>query len=123
MKERRVQWANTKDKNMGMYFQSMNLQNNIELMRKTPFPANIPVIDLVAGNPPPFTVFDSAQAARWKACHMQFVEAQPNRREGIIAYGSGHVIFRDNPPLVIGAIVKAYAGTQGTQQRDEIMKR
>ncbi len=32
-------------------------------------------------------------------------------RIGIIAYGSGHYIFNDNPGLVLNAIVKAYVNT------------
>jgi hypothetical protein len=39
----------------------------------------------------------------------QFADAQPNRK-GITAYGCGHVIFNDNPSLVINTIVKAYVG-------------
>jgi hypothetical protein len=42
----------------------MNLPNTVALMRKTPFPATIPVIDLVAGNALPVQVFDSAKEAR-----------------------------------------------------------
>lgn len=86
-----------------MYYQSLNLQNTVELMKRSPFPANIPVIDLVAETNFP----DSVMAARWKLCHRQFADAQPNR-QGIIANGCGHVIFKDNPFLAINAIVKAY---------------
>ena len=87
-------------------------------MRKTPFPATIPVIDLVSE----FNFPDSVMSARWKLCHRQFADAEPNR-EGITAYGCGHVIFRDNPYLVITAIVKAYTGTRSREQGYEIMKR
>lgn len=107
MKERIRDSAIIKNKNLAMYYQSLNLQNTVELMKKTPFPSTIPVIDLVSETNFP----DSVMAARWKRCHRQFADAQPNR-EGITAYGCGHVIFRDNPSLVINAIVKAYAGTR-----------
>lgn len=120
MNERRRTAATRKNQNLAQYYQSLNHQNTVELMRKSPFPATIPVIDLVAENVPPFP--DSAGAIRWKACHRQFADAQPNR-QGITAYGCAHFIFRDNPPLAISAIVKAYAGTLGKEQRDEIMKR
>ena len=111
MKERIRDSATTRKKNPAMFYQSLNLQNTVELMRKTPFPATIPVIDLVSE----FNFPDSVSAARWKLCHRQFADAQPNR-EGITAYGCGHVIFRDNPSLVISAIVKAYTGTRGREQ-------
>ena len=42
--------------------------------------------------------------------HEDFVKEVSNRT-GIIAYGSGHYIFKDNPGLVINAIIKAYTIT------------
>jgi hypothetical protein len=105
MKERIRDSATIKKQHLAMYYQSLNLRNTIELMKKTPFPPTIPVIDLVSEKNFP----DSVMAARWKHCHKQFADAQPNR-EGITAYGCGHVIFNDNPSLVINAIVKAYGG-------------
>jgi tetratricopeptide (TPR) repeat protein len=87
-------------------------------MKKSPFPATIPVIDLVSETNFP----DSVMAARWRRCHRQFADAQPNR-QGITAYGCGHVIFRDNPSLAINAIIKAYACTLAKEQGNEIMKR
>jgi hypothetical protein len=83
-----------------------------------PFPPTIPVIDMVSERNFP----DSVRHARWTACHKLFADAQPNRR-GITAYGSGHVIFRDNPSLVISAIVKIYSGTLDKEQREKIMRR
>jgi pimeloyl-ACP methyl ester carboxylesterase len=122
MNERKRLWADekTRDQHLTQYYQSMNLQHTVALMRKSPFPATIPVVDFVAGLAPP--VWDSVTEARWKDCHRQFAAAQPNR-QGITANGCGHFIFRDNPPLAIAAIAKAYAGTQGGQEGDEIRKR
>jgi pimeloyl-ACP methyl ester carboxylesterase len=123
MKERRARWADIKLRTQypASSYQSINLQNTVELLRKSPFPSTIPVIDLVHGVKPPF--FDSVMDGRWLACHRQFVDADSQNRQGIIATGSGHVIFRENPPLVIAAIVKAYAATQGVREADEIRKR
>ncbi len=118
MKERIRDSAIIKNQSLAYYYQSLNLQNTVELMKKMPFPATIPVIDLVSET----NFRDSVMAARWRRCHRQFADAQPNR-EGITAYGCGHVIFNDNPSLVINAIVKAYAGTLGKEQSNEIMKR
>jgi tetratricopeptide (TPR) repeat protein len=109
-----------KNINLAEYYMGLNLPNTVAMMRKTPFPASIPVIDLVAENIPPFP--DSAGAARWRDCHRQFVTAQHNR-QGITAYRCGHIIFGDNPPLAISAIVKAYTGTLGRGQGDAIMNR
>jgi pimeloyl-ACP methyl ester carboxylesterase len=113
-------YANMKNINLPEYYMGLNLSNTVHLMRKMPFPATIPVIDLVAENVPPFP--DSAGATRWRDCHREFVAAQPNR-EGITAYGCAHFIFRDDPPLAISAIVKAYAGALRRGQADEIRTR
>jgi pimeloyl-ACP methyl ester carboxylesterase len=118
MKERKKDSTYIKNNNLGMHYQSLNLQNTVELMKKMPFPATVPVIDLVAET----NFRDSAMVARWRLCHRQFADAEPNR-QGIIAKGCGHVIFRDNPSLVINAIVKAYVNTLGNKRGNEIMKR
>ncbi|HEV2478139.1 MAG TPA: alpha/beta fold hydrolase [Puia sp.] len=115
---RKKLFANRTDIVWANYYAAMNLPNTVALMRKTPFPANIPVIGLVSEINFP----DSAMAARWRECHRQFAAAEPNR-EDITAHGCGHFIFRDNPPLAITAIIKAYAGAQHTEQADEIMNR
>jgi hypothetical protein len=92
-----------------MYYQSANLPQTVALMRSVTFPSTIPVIDLVSEHPP---FSDSADVARWKDCHKQFVAGQPNRL-GLIAKGTTHYIYKDNPRLVIDAIAKAYAGAVG----------
>ena len=111
-------YANKKNIDLASYYLGLNLPNTIALMRKTTFPKTVPVIDMVSEINFP----DSVSAARWRACHRQFVEAQPNR-QGITAYRCGHFIFRDNPLLAIGAIVKAYTGVVGREQGYEIMRR
>jgi len=123
MAERRTKWADLKlrAERPASSYQSINLQNTVDLMRKTPFPAGIPIFDLVHGVRPPF--FDSVMDARWLSCHRQFVAADPKHRQGITATGSGHVIFRENPALVIEAIVKAFAGAQSKSEADATMKR
>lgn len=108
-----------KNINLANYYMGLNLRNTVNMLRKTPFPANIPVIDLVSEINFP----DSVSSARWSVCHRQFVESQPGNRQGITAYGCGHFIFRDNPLLVVSAIVKAYTGAVGKEQGDEITKR
>jgi len=118
MTERKRDAANIKKQSLPYYYQALNLQNTVNLMKKMPFPATTPVIDLVSETNFP----DSALHARWNACHEAFSKAQPNR-QGITAYGCGHFIFRDNQPLAISAIAKAYAGTQSLEQRDEILTR
>ncbi|MBL7700059.1 MAG: alpha/beta hydrolase [Chitinophagaceae bacterium] len=93
--------------NWADYYAGLNLARTIDVMRKHPFPENIPVIDLVAEKNFP----DSAMAARWRDCHKKFAEGASNR-EGIIAYGCGHFIFKDNPQLALAAILQAYEKTR-----------
>jgi len=104
---------------LGNYYQSANLPKTVEMMRKTIFPPEIPVIDLVSENPP---FSNKGDVARWKRCHQQFANAQANR-EGLTAYGSGHYIFKDNTPLVVHAIIKAYISMLDRREADEIMRR
>jgi pimeloyl-ACP methyl ester carboxylesterase len=105
--------------NPGGYYQSANLPKTVAIMRTVTFPTTIPVIDLVSEHPP---FSDSADIERWKNCHKQFAAAQPNR-VSITAYGSTHYIFKDNPPLVIHAIAKAYAGAVGEPAASAIAER
>ena len=103
----------------GTYFQGADFSNNIEVARRSPFPATIPVIDFVSEKTP-FT--DSTDTADWKRCHREFVAAAANRT-GIMAWGCGHFIFADNPPLVITAIAKAYASIQSKEEANNINTR
>lgn len=119
MKERIRDTARLRNAGLAVYYQSLNLRNTVELIRRTPFPPGIPVIDLVSETNLP----DSVLSARWSESHRQFVAAAVGNREGITARGCGHVIFRDNPYLVVSAIVKAYVGVVGKEQGYEIMRR
>ena len=95
---------NWKQNNLGFYYMATNLKSTVEIMRKNSFPASIPVTDLVNGKP---FWKDTAKIDRWKKCHEEFVNAQTNR-VGIIATGCGHLIYKDNPNLVINSIVEMY---------------
>ncbi|GGB20280.1 alpha/beta fold hydrolase [Puia dinghuensis] len=88
----------------GTYYQGADFSNNIVLVSEFAFPNTIPVTDLVADHPP---FQDSADINDWKRCHQEFAAASSNRT-GILATGCGHLIFNDNPALVINAIVKDY---------------
>lgn len=93
-----------KQENPGVYYIYTDLRATVDVMKKTTFPLHIPVIDIVAERTP----FEGTpDAERWKNCHRQFVKASSNRK-GIIAYGSGHYIFREKPDLVFDAIVQEY---------------
>jgi pimeloyl-ACP methyl ester carboxylesterase len=110
---------NLKRTNPGRYYIYVNYPDTVRIMRKTPFPASIPVVDLVSESPP---FSDAEDKARWQACHKQFAAARPNRA-GIVAYGSGHYIFQENPSLVVESIVKIYSSLLGEPQRSQMLER
>jgi hypothetical protein len=96
-----------KDIHLGQYYLGINFANTVRLMWNTEYPSSIPAIDLVS------PIQRHHTDKEWELLlrtHQDFVDAQTNRT-GIIANGSGHYIFLDNPGLVINAIVKAYCST------------
>jgi pimeloyl-ACP methyl ester carboxylesterase len=103
----------------GSYFQGADFSKNIEVARQSPFPVTIPLIDFVSDKPP---VNDLTDIADWKRCHQEFVAAAANRT-GITAWGCGHFIYADNPPLVITAIAKTYAGIAAKGEAPKINAR
>lgn len=103
----------------GVYYLLSDYRSMADVMQKVAFPPAIPVVDIVSEHPP----FPSeAERQHWEDCHRQFADAAANR-EGILAAGTGHYIFHDNPTLVINAIVKAYADTLNTEQRSSLLER
>jgi hypothetical protein len=105
--------------NPGVYYIYRDFTNTTEVMKTAPFPLSVPVIDLVSEMTP---FGDTTDRKEWLLCHRQFADQAPNRT-GIIAYGCGHYIFEDNPPLVVYAIVKAYTETIGKERLPEVLKR
>jgi pimeloyl-ACP methyl ester carboxylesterase len=72
----------------------------VQRMRQVPFPAAMPVIDIVSERTP----FDHAdEAAAWRQAHARFAAASP-AREGLVAVGSSHAVMRDRPQLVMDAV-------------------
>ena len=96
-----------KDKNLALYYLGVNFSNTVRLMQKVEYPKTIPAIDIIS------PIQRHHTDDEWELLiktHENFVKEESNRI-GIIAYGSGHYIFKDNPGLVLNAIVKAYTNT------------
>ena len=102
----------------GAYYQSGDFSSTVEVLWKTTFPSHIPVIDIVSEKTP---FSENADIQDWKRCHKEFGDAV--HREGVVAYESGHYVFKDNPSLVINAIVKAYTNTLNNEQRLPVLER
>ena len=95
---------NFKSTSLGLYYLMLAYDESVELIQQTTFPPEIPIIDLVAGNPPnPFN--DLHDSERWVQCHKEFGTAYPNRVY-YIAKNCGHYIFIDNPKFVIDHIIE-----------------
>ena len=110
----------SKSKGLGIYFETINFKNTIMLMRKTEFPSNVPVIDIIAGIP--YHNKTSSQIIEFEKAHVDFVNGYPNRQL-IKADGSAHDIIYENPSLVINAIVKAFVATVDEKQKSEILSK
>ena len=104
---------------LGFYYLLKAYPETVEILRKIHFPSNVPVIDIISTNQGPYT---DETWARIRKAHKDFVDAEPNRIE-IIAEGSSHYIFNDNPGLVINTIIKAYSETLDENQQIVLLKK
>lgn len=102
--------------NMAQYYLHKNYIETCRIMSKTPFPSNLPITNIFSESMFP----DSPN--RWRDIHREFGYKNPNVKN-ITAHGSGHEIFKDNPVLVINAIIKAYSETLNEGQKNEVLKR
>jgi pimeloyl-ACP methyl ester carboxylesterase len=107
-------------KGLGLYYETVNFKNTVLLMRKTEFPSNIPVIDIIAGIP--YHNKTEMQIIEFEKAHIDFVNASTNRQL-IKATGSGHDIKYENPNLVINSIVKAFLATIDEKQKSEVLNK
>ena len=88
------------------------------ILKSLAFPHSVPVIALVSDYSP----FANRPGNGWKDCHTKFVAEAPNRT-GIIAYGCGHYIFKDNPALAINVIAEAYSKVMDKDRAGDIARR
>src|SRR5690554_765328 len=75
------------------YYLMTNFPRTTQVIRDQELSDSIPIIDLVAGIPIYF--MSDEDFDDWKAAHRDFVTDHANRN-GILAHGSGHYIFKDN---------------------------
>lgn len=104
---------------LGIYHLVKTYPEVVKLLRKTDFPPNVPVIDIIS---PINRGFPDEYWTLIKKVHKDFVDAESNRVE-IIAEGSGHYIFKDNPALIINTIIKAYSETLDESQQKALLKK
>ncbi|MGJ8550555.1 alpha/beta fold hydrolase [Winogradskyella wichelsiae] len=108
------------EKPSGDYYLNFNFNETMRYMREIHFPEDIPIINIFPENS--FPNFPEVLTNRWTNLHKQFGENK-NNVINIIAQGSGHYIFQDNPGLIINTIIKAYSETLNENERNVLLKK
>ncbi|MFC4096405.1 alpha/beta fold hydrolase [Euzebyella saccharophila] len=104
----------------GDYYMNFNFNEIMRYVRNMEFPENTPVTNVFPENSS--LGFPEPLANRWKKLH----EDLGNQNENInnlIARGSGHAVFQDNPALIINTIIKAYAETLNENQQNKVLEK
>ncbi|MCR1027037.1 alpha/beta fold hydrolase [Cellulophaga baltica] len=110
-KEHLAQWQI--EKAFGWYYLGANIRETINLMSKLKIPEKIPVTDIINGIP----IFEEVEKIEyWKKSHEEFLKNHP-KSIGITANECRHIIWEDNPNLVIIAIAKSYAEILNGQEK------
>lgn len=107
---------------MGMYFLIKNYRETANIIRNIEFPSNIPITNIFSENSFPNEPEDLEYNNRWLKLHNEFPDNHPNSLN-IVAHGSAHYIFRDNPGLIINSIIKAYIKTLDEDMQNAILKK
>ena len=104
----------------GDYFLNANFNETMRYMKNIQFPKNISIINIFPENS--FPDFPDVLSNRWRKLHKEFGDNKDNVTN-IIAKGSGHAVFQDNPSLVINAIIKAYSKTLDEEEQNELLQK
>lgn len=104
----------------GDYYLNANFKETMRFMRGMEFPNNIPIINIFPENS--FSGFPEVLTSRWLKLHKELGDYRGNIKN-IIAQGSTHAIFQDNPGLVINTIIKAYSETRNKNQQSILLKK
>ena len=91
----------TIEKPSGDYYLNLNFNTIIRYVRNMTFPENTPVINIFPENS--FPGYPAVLSVRWLKLHKEFGNKN-NNVTNIIAKGSAHAIFQDNPSLIINTI-------------------
>lgn len=108
------------EKPSGDYYLNANYNETMRYARNIHFPENIPIINIFPENS--FPGFPEVLSNRWRKLHKEFGDNRDNATN-IIAKGSGHAVFQDNPSLVINAIIKAYSKMLDEGQQNGLLQK
>ncbi len=102
----------------GDYFLNANYNETMRYARNIHFPESIPLLNIFPENSLPG--LPEVLSTRWRKLHEELDDNKDNVTN-IIAKGSGHAVFQDNPSLIINAIIKAYSETLDKVQKIELL--
>lgn len=104
----------------GDYYLNANYNETMRYTRNMQFPETVPVLNIFPENS--FPGFPEVLSNRWRTQHEAFGDQKDNVTN-IIAKGSGHAVFQDNPALVINAIVQAYSKTLEQEPQNKLLQK
>lgn len=104
----------------GDYFLNANFNETMRYARNIHFPESTPLLNIFPENSLPG--LPEALSARWRKLHEELDDNKDNVTN-IIAKGSGHAVFQDNPSLIINAVIKAYSETLDKEQQIELLQK
>lgn len=105
---------------LGMYYLVKNYRETVKIMKDIEYPSKIPILNIYSENP--FSDVSEYYTNRWIDLHKEMGDSKSNILN-IPAYGSTHYIFRNNPILVINAIIKAYSNTINESEKCHILEK
>ncbi|MAO16541.1 alpha/beta fold hydrolase [Flagellimonas marinaquae] len=111
---------NSIPKPSGDYYLNVNFNETMRYVRNLDFQENIPILNIFPENS--FPGFPEVLSKRWRKLHEELGDHKDNVTN-IVAKGSGHAVFQDNPGLIINAIIKAYSRTLDNEQQDELLQK
>ncbi|MFN3850348.1 MAG: alpha/beta fold hydrolase [Spirosomataceae bacterium] len=97
-------WQMLKKEAIGLYHVLDNLESIYDYTKDKQLPPSIPLTVIGADIPPP--IVKENKKEEWKNCLRAFGEL-PNHSY-VLAKNSGHKVWKNDPSLVIGEIVKLY---------------
>ncbi len=99
----------------GDYYMNSNFNETMRYTRSMKFPGNTPITNVFPENS--FPSFPEILSNRWRKLHKELGDDNDNVKN-IIAKGSGHAVFQDNPALIINTVIKVYSETLEEEQQN-----
>ncbi|RIV34881.1 alpha/beta hydrolase [Flagellimonas lutimaris] len=108
------------EKHSGDYYMNANFNETMRYVRNMDFPEKIPITNVFPEKSFPY--FPDALSNRWRKLNEELDDNKDNVTN-IIAKGSGHAVFQDNPALIINVVIKAFSKTVDEEQQNELLQK